>query len=90
MHDCDEARERVEAARRAVDKEVSDLNIARILWYAALVTGNPYLIQVARDNLNRAIEQLEKARNNLTLALSDYYRVYLINRNLIKLSFNLI
>lgn len=73
MHDCDEAREDLEAAQRALQKESSDLQIAQFLYSAALLTRNPIIIHVARANLDRAEEQFDEARKDLLSALLDYY-----------------
>ncbi len=73
MHDCDEAREDLEAAHRTLQKERSDLHIAQFLYSAALLTRNPILIHVARANLDRAEEQFEKAKKDHLLKWLAYF-----------------
>ena len=72
QHDCDEAEERLERAQEALKKELSDYRIAELLWYAALLSGSPFLERAARINLNRAAEQLEETRGEHLSALLDY------------------
>ena len=68
-NDCSTERENVEKKRAKVKEKENNVKIKGILLAAAILTGNPVLIWLARRAYEKAVRELEEAKEELIDAL---------------------